>query len=443
MTQPQTRIQPQSPAELDFGDAAAVDASLSERVRGLVGSEILKIAAQIRARIQAGDTVCNLTVGDFDSKQFPIPRRLQDRLVSALERGETNYPPADGVLSLRRAVAAYAASTWGVTYPVESVLIAGGARPLLYAAYRSVLDPGDTVVYPVPSWNNNHYAWIAAAHAVEIPARATDGFMPRLADIEPHLENAQLLVLNTPLNPTGSVMEPETVRALTEAVVEENRRRAARGRRQLFLLHDQVYAALVFGKARHVHPVALVPEAAPWVLSLDAISKTFAATGLRVGWMLGPPAVVKRMANLLGHVGAWAPRAEQVAVGEFLDDRAAVQEFAATMQQRVFERLDAVYRGMEALRARGAPVDCIAPEGAIYLSVRFDVAGRVLDGKRLEDDEDIRRVLLEAAGIAVVPFQAFGLGGRTGWFRLSVGAVSVAEIEAALPRLATLLDRLS
>jgi aspartate aminotransferase len=147
------------------------------------------------------------------------------------------------------------------------VLIVGGARPLLYAAYRSVLDPGDSVIYPVPSWNNNHYAWIAAARPIEVPAAPADGFMPRLADLDRHLATAQLLVLNTPLNPSGSVMEPETVRAITEAVVSENRRRAAQGRRYLFLLHDQVYATLVFGGARHVHPVALVPEAAPYVLA--------------------------------------------------------------------------------------------------------------------------------------------------------------------------------
>ena len=425
--------------QLQFGDAAAVDASLSERARGLIGSEILKIASEIRALVRAGRTICNLTVGDFAASQFPIPAGLRDAIIEALHKGETNYPPSDGLLALREAVLEHVARTVGVRYPLESVLIASGARPLLYASYRCVLDPGDQVVYPVPSWNNNHYAWIAAAQAIEVPTRAEDGFMPRLEQLRPHLAQARLLVLNTPLNPAGTVMDPEELRALTVAVVEENERRTRARKPHLFMVHDQVYGALVFGGAEHVHPVNLVPEAAPWVISLDAISKTFASTGLRVGWVLAAPPVVARMASLIGHVGAWAPRPEQVAVAKFLRDTTAVDTFHRDMSTRVSQRLEALQRGVAALRAQGHPVDCIAPQGAIYLSLRLDLVGRRHRGQLLSDNEAIRGLLLEAAGIAVVPFQAFGLREETGWFRLSVGAVSVEDIDAAFPRLRAVL----
>ncbi len=432
----------QRPGGLEFGDPEAVDLSLADRVRGLVGSEILKIAAEIRERAAAGEPVCNLTVGDFDPRHFPIPSALREGVERALARGETNYPPSDGVLALRRAVSSYTAREWGVRYPVESVLIASGARPVLYAAYRSVLNPGDEVVYSVPSWNNNHYTWLAAGRAKEVRARAEDGFLPTLEDLAPHLGGASLLVLNTPLNPTGTVMDPEQLRAIVAAMVEENERRRRQGRRHLFLLFDQVYGSLVFGAHRHEHPARLVPAAAPWVITVDGISKALAATGLRVGWALAAPPVAARMRDLLGHVGAWAPRPEQVALADFLLDEAALGAFRRDMDRRIRERLEALHAGFERLKAEGYPVDCVSPQGAIYLSLHLDLVGRTLDGHQVRDNEEIRRLLLERAGLAVVPFQAFGLREDTGWFRLSVGAVSVEEIAAVFPRLRRMLDGL-
>jgi aspartate aminotransferase len=428
---------------VDFGNLALVDASLSQRARGLLGSEILKIASEIREMVAAGKVVCNLTVGDFNAKYFPIPEELKARIHEALDAGETNYPPSDGVLALRQAVAARFAKDWGVVYPVESVVIAGGARPILYGAYRCVLDHGDTVVYGVPSWNNNHYAWISGARKVELPTRGQEGFHLTLAQIEPHLHEAMLICLCSPSNPTGTVIDPERLRAITRAVVDENRRRDRDGRRNLFLLFDQVYASLAFREARHVHPVALVPEAAPYVISLDAVSKSFAGTGLRVGWVLAPPPVAARLRDLLGHVGAWAPRPEQVAVAGFLADDDAVHRWHAEMSVRVLERLDALYAGMDELKRSGYPVDCVSPQGAIYLSLRVDLIGRTLDGTPIETNEQIRQILLNQAGLAAVPFQAFGLMEETGWFRISVGAVSLEEIRDVLPRLRGLLDRVS
>src|ERR1700679_2056756 len=210
------------------------DAGLSALARGVVGSEILRIAAEIRALKARGAEVCNLTVGDFDPAYFPAAPELVEGTRRALAEGHTNYPPSDGVLALREAVARFYARELGLSYPIESVLIAGGARPLLYAAYRTLVDPGDVTVYPVPSWNNNHYAYLAGARAIELPVSAASNFFPTAAQIRPHCASARLLPLNAPLTPTGTAIAPRALRPIAELVVEENARRRREGGRPLW-----------------------------------------------------------------------------------------------------------------------------------------------------------------------------------------------------------------
>jgi len=416
-----------------LGDPAAVEASLSALARGVIGSEILKIAAQIRGLKAKGAQICNLTVGDFDPAQFPIPASLLAGVQKALAEGHTNYPPSDGVPVLREAVARFYERRLGLKYPVESVLVCGGARPLLYGAYRTILDPGDVALYPVPSWNNNHYAYLMGAKPIEIPVRAEANFFPTPDDLRPHIGVARSLLINSPANPTGTVIDPASLEAIATMVVEENARRARTGAKALWVIYDQVYWQLTFGAARHANPVSLVPEIAPYTIMLDAASKSFAATGLRVGWGVMPPAMRQRMADILGHVGAWAPKAEQVAVAGLLDDAAAIDRYHAEMEKRVKERLDLLSEGFRAMHKDGYPVETLSPQGAIYLSVRIALPGKT--------NEDTRKLLLESAGFAVGPFQAFGLKEESGWFRLSVGAVSVEEIKAAFPRLRECLPR--
>jgi aspartate aminotransferase len=426
---------------LDFGAPADLEDSLSALARRLRGSTILRIAGEVRAMIAAGRPLCNLTVGDFDPREFPIPAPLLEGIKRALDRGETNYPPADGVPRLRQAVVDYVQREQGVRYPLESVLIASGGRPVVYAAFRVVVDRGDTVVYGVPSWNNDHYANLVEAKVVELPGERSAGFHPTLAQLKPHLGSARLLCLCTPANPTGTAMSSDDLRAILEAVVAENEARRRAGRRHLFVLFDQMYGSLAYPPTRHVHALALVPECASYLITVDGISKAFAATGLRVGWALAAPAVISRMKDLLGHVGAWAPRAEQVATAELLADQPAIDAHRAALHRGLRARLDALYHGFQALLRGGYPVDCVHPQGAIYLSLRLELVGRSFEGGPIGTNEAIRRLLLEHAGLAAVPFQAFGLPGETGWFRLSVGAVSLRDIADAFPRVRALLDR--
>ena len=427
--------------ELDFGDAAQLDASRSALARRLAGSTILRIAGQVRAMIVAGRPICNLTVGDFDSRQFPIPQPLLEGTRDALTGGETNYPPSNGVLALRHALIEYLEREQGVRYPLESVIVTSGGRPVVYAAFRAVVDADDTVLYTVPSWNNDHYANMVGARTIELPGNRDDGFQPTVEQLQPHLGSVRLLCLCTPSNPTGTVLPTARLREIMEAVVEENARRRKAGERFLFVLFDQMYGSLVFPPAEHANPLAIVPGSAPYVIALDGVSKAFAATGLRVGWAMAAPPIAKTMSDFLGHVGTWAPRPEQVATARFLADADAVETFRHTFRAGIKARLDRLYEGFQSLRGDGYPVDCISPRGAIYLSLQLDLIGRSIDGSPIATNEDIRQLLLEHAGLAVVPFQAFGLPGDTGWFRASVGAVSPRDIEDALPRVRALLDR--
>ena len=416
----------------------------STMASALVGSEILRIAAEIRAKAAAGHRICDLTVGDFDPRQFPIPEALREAIRAALARGETNYPPSNGIAALRESVAAWYSRDLGLEYPVESVIVASGSRPVIYALYRTVCDPGDRVVYPVPSWNNNHYVDLVGASGVPVVCGPEDRFLPRRGAIARALPGARLLCLNSPLNPTGTAFTAETLRAIAQEVVAENARREGAGERPLYVMYDHVYWTLCFGDTAHLTPPGLVPEIARYTVFIDGISKAFAATGLRVGWAVGPTDLVARMSAILGHMGAWAPRPEQVGTAELLGQPDAIRAYQASFKRGIQARLDRLHAGLQALRAEGLPVASIPPMGAIYLTARFDLAGRhTADGRTLRTNDDTRRFLLENAGTGVVPFQAFGFPGEDGWFRLSVGAVAEADIDDALPRLERALSSLT
>jgi aspartate aminotransferase len=407
---------------------------------GLVGSEILKIAAEIRAKASRGEKVYNLTVGDFRSDQFPIPALLKQAVRDAYLSGETNYPPSDGISELRQAVAEFYAERLGLDYAVQNVVITGGARPAIYGTYRTLLDPEEVLLYPVPSWNNNHYAWLVGAKGTPVPGRREADFLPTAEDLKPWIGESRVLILNSPLNPAGTAYTESELAKIVALILDENGRRAAQGRRALMLLYDQVYWMLTFGNVVHVTPVQIDPRMRDYTIFQDGISKAFAATGLRVGWAVGPERYMKPMSDVLGHVGAWAPRPEQVAAAKLLRDGPGIDAYHRLMKKGVESRLHALHEGFERLRRDGYPVESIPPQGAIYLSARINLIGLKTNGRFLNTNEDIRAFLLERASLAVVPFQAFGLKEESGWFRLSVGALPMEDVEALFPALRGALD---
>ena len=410
----------------------------------LVGSEIIKLAGEIKTLIAEGRDIHNFTIGDFNPSLFPIPKSLLNGIVDQYRNGQTNYPAANGVAPLRESISAFIEKKQGLAFSPDQVLVAGGARPLIYAAYQALVDPEDTIVFPVPSWNNNHYTHLSRGNSIMLQTTPEENFMPTAKLLENSLENATLLALCSPLNPTGTVFSEEQLKGIAELVVKVNHRRESKGEKPLYLLYDQIYWQLTHGETKHFDPVSLEPELKQYTIFIDGLSKSYAATGVRVGWAMGPKKVINKMRAILGHVGAWSPKAEQMASADFLQDFSTIDAFMGPFKKALNQRLTGFYNGIQSLKKEGYPVDAIAPQAAIYLTIQFDLRGAITEsGKKLEHVEDITAYLLNKAGLAIVPFYAFGADKKSPWFRLSVGTAAEHHPEEVTKNLKTALSKLT
>jgi aspartate aminotransferase len=416
--------------------------SVSKLAQGLRGSEIIKIAGEINELKRQGQNIANLTIGDFDSDIYPIPTELKQGIIDAYNDNQTNYPPADGMLNLRESVSAFLKSRYNLDYAPTQILISGGSRPLIYSTFLAVVDPGDKVVFPTPSWNNNHYCDLLGAKSVMIPTRPENNFMPTADEIRPHLKGAALLALCSPLNPTGTMFGKKDLEEICDLVIAENKTRTV-GQKPLYLLYDQIYSQLTFGVHQHFDPVTLRPELKDYTIFIDGASKCFASTGVRVGWGFGPAHVINNMKAIVGHMGAWSPKAEQVAMAKFLANDGYVNNYLAQLKTNIQASLNTLHEGFQQLKAECFSVDSIEPMGAIYLTVRVDYTGKTTpDGTVLNNPADINFYLIKEAKVALVPFSAFGTDDDVTWFRASVGAITLQEIQQMIPRIKTALSKL-
>ena len=415
---------------------------VSEMAENLIGSEIIKLAAEINEKIRNGERIFNYTIGDFDPKIFPIPAELNDAIIQAYGKHHTNYPAANGMPELRKSVAQFLQQRQSLTYSPEEILISGGARPLIYATYLTLLDKGDTVVFPVPSWNNNHYCHLSQATPIFVETKMENNFMPTADELRPHLAEATLLALCSPLNPTGTVFSKAQLESICDLVIEENNRRGP-DRKPLYLMFDQIYWVLTFGTSQHFDPVGLRPELRDYTIFVDGVSKSLAATGIRVGWAFGPQRIIDKMKAILSHVGAWAPKAEQIATAEYLQNSSAVDRFLHNFKLEIEERLEKFYRGFTELKNKGYRVSAIAPQAAIYLTVQLDLVGKkIADGTVLHDQKSVTQFILDNAKLAIVPFSAFGASDESTWYRLSVGTCNKHEIDDVFKKLDSVLSSL-
>jgi aspartate aminotransferase len=416
---------------------------LSSLAETLIGSEIVSLNGIIKEKIKKGEKIYNYTAGDFDSTIFPIPKELENEIVEAYKKGYTTYPLSEGILELREAVAKFIAEREYIDYSPNEILIAAGGRPLIYAAFRAIVDKGDKVIYPIPSWNNNHYVHFTGGQHIIIDCKRENNFMPTATEIKPHLKGAALVAVCSPLNPTGTTFTKKDLSGICDIIIEENESRGS-AEKKLFLLYDQIYWTLTFGQTEHYNPVALNPKMKDYTIFIDGISKAFAATGVRVGWSMGPAHLINKMKAINSHVGAWAPMAEQKAVSNYLHQTQNINNWFKQFKAAIEERLVRIYNGFQQLKKEGFAVDAIAPQAAIYLTIQINLVGKkTTGGEVLNTQAAVTEYILNEAKIAMVPFYAFGADKNSSWYRLSVGTCKTDEINNMLSQLRAALAKVN
>lgn len=415
---------------------------LSALAETLIGSEIVKLGNAINERIQQGEHIYNYTIGDFNPKIFPIPSLLEQFIIDAYKDKQTNYPPGDGVFELRKAVSFFIKNWEGLNYNESEIQIASGGRPLIYAIFRTIVDAGDKVVYTAPSWNNNHYTHLTQAHHCIVNCSVENNFMPTAQELAPHLKGASLLCLCTPQNPTGTTLSKDSLQEICDLVIAENLGRKE-GEKKLYVMFDQMYWTLTFGQTQHYNPVSINPAMREYTIFVDGISKAFSATGVRVGWCLAPSFIIAKIKAILSHLGAWAPMAEQKAVAKYLVETDDIKNYFLVIKNEIEIRLSKIYEGIIGLKNKGYAVDAIAPQAAIYLTIKIDLVGKVTsNGNLLSSQKEVTNYLLQEAKLAIVPFSAFGAETTNPWYRVSVGVIKLEDIETVISNVESALAAL-
>jgi len=389
---------------------------LSNVGNNIVGSEIIKISQHIK-QVQQNKSVLNLTMGDFDPKVNSIPVALRDYIMDAYFNDLTNYPLSAGELNLRQSVKYYFKYRRGIEYNENEILVGCGVRPLIYTVFKALVDEGDTVIYPVPSWNNNHYSFLHNADLEPIECTPENAFFPTVEDIKSRLYvTARLVCLCSPQNPTGRIIDKQVLKGICEAIVEENNNRKVNPElRPCYLFFDQIYSDLVGDE--FTHPLDVCPEIREYLICADGVSKSLCATGVRVGWLMGPQDIIGKMTEIFSHIGAWAAKPEQNAVAWYLNNKEAISEFINDKQSQYAHISSKIIDLFNKMKTDGFKVDCQNSDGGIYISVYLDYVNN------FPTTEDYINFLIEECGLGIVPFEYFGSKENKGWFRISIGSV--------------------
>jgi aspartate/methionine/tyrosine aminotransferase len=388
-------------------------------VSAIAESATLAVDAKAKALRAAGRPVIGFGAGQPD---FPTPGYIVEAAQRACAEPRFHkYTPTAGLPELREAVAAKTARDSSYQVSAGQVLITNGGKQAVFQAFATLLDPGDEVLLPTPHWTTYPEA-IALAGGVPVPVMTDkrSGYRASAADLEAACTSrTKLLVFVSPSNPTGAVYPPEQV-------AEIGRWAAERG---LWVVTDEIYEHLVYGEARFASIPVAAPEAADHCVVLNGVAKTYAMTGWRVGWMIGPGDVIKAATNMQSHATSNVCNvAQAAALTAVSGDLSAVARMRAAFDRR---RL-----AMTTMLNEIPGVICPLPEGAFYCypSVK-GVLGRELAGSRPATSAELAEVILDHADVAVVPGEAFG---TPGYFRLSC-ALGDADLEEGITRLSKLL----
>ncbi|HEX2046527.1 MAG TPA: pyridoxal phosphate-dependent aminotransferase [Acidimicrobiales bacterium] len=393
---------------------------LSRRIAAIEESATLAVDAKAKSLKAEGHDVIGFGAGEPD---FPTPAHIVEAAVEAAPQPKNHrYTPAAGLPELREAVAVKTAKDSGYEVAPSQVLVTNGAKQAVYNSFAALLDPGDEVLLPAPYWVTYPEAIrLAGGAPVVVPTDESTGFRATVDALEAACtDRTKVLLFVSPSNPTGAVYTPEET-------AEVGRWAAERG---LWVVTDEIYEHLVYGDHRFSSIPALVPELADRTIVVNGVAKTYAMTGWRVGWMIGPNDVIKGAVNLQSHATSNVANVSQrAAVAALTGDQACVEEMRAAFdrrRRRMHERLAAI-----------PGVTCLEPEGAFYAFPSFaEVLGRPLPGGRTPTTTlELAELVLDEAKVAVVPGEAFG---APGYARLSY-ALADEALEEGVDRLAKLL----
>lgn len=403
--------------------APATDRRISARIGGIAESATLAVDAKAKALKAAGRPVIGFGAGEPD---FPTPGPVVAAAIAACsDPANHRYSPAAGLPDLRAAVAEKTARDSGWTVAPSQVLITNGGKQAVFQAFAAIVDPGDEVLLPAPFWTTYpEAARMAGGVPVQVDTDSSTGFLPTVEALEeartPH---TKVLLWCSPSNPTGAVAPRELVEAVGRWAAEHG----------IWVFADEIYEHLVYDGAEHVSLPVAVPEAAERCIVVNGVAKTYAMTGWRVGWMIGPPDVVGAAVNMQSHLTSnvcnIAQRAALAAVSGPLDAVAGMRAAFDRRRRTIVEMLATI-----------DGVECPTPRGAFYVYASVHgLLGRELRGQRPETSGALAALVLEHAEVAVVPGEAFG---TPGYFRLSY-ALSDDDLRVGVGRMAELLAEMT
>ncbi|HTY73367.1 MAG TPA: pyridoxal phosphate-dependent aminotransferase [Actinomycetes bacterium] len=390
-------------------------ARVSHRIGSISESATLAVDAKAKALQAAGRPVVVFGAGEPD---FPTPDYIVEAAIEACRVPRNHhYTPAGGTPELKAAIAQKTLRDSGFQVEPSQVLVTNGGKHALYNTFATLLDPGDEVLLPAPYWTTYPESIrLAGGVPVDVLTDETTGYRASIEMLEAHTtDRTKMLVFVSPSNPTGAVYTPEQVREIGEWA-------ATRG---LWVVTDEIYEHLVYGDAHFASMPTLVPEIADRCVVVNGVAKTYAMTGWRVGWMIGPNDVIKAATNLQSHATSnVANVAQAAALAAVSGDLSAVAEMRTAFDRRRLQ--------MTAMLNEIEGVTCPTPEGAFYCypSVK-SLLGLDIRGHRPTTSAELCEVMLEEAEVAVVPGEAFG---TPGYVRLSY-ALSDEDLVEGVSRL--------
>ncbi len=379
---------------------AAVRSRISARVGGIAESATLAVDAKAKALKAAGRPVIGFGAGEPD---FPTPEAIVKAAVAAADDPVNHhYTPTPGLPALRAAIADKTLRDSGYAVKPEQVLVTNGGKQAVYEAFATLLDPGDEVLLPAPYWTTYPEA-VTLAGGVPVPVLSDEstGYLVSVEQLDAALTpRTKVLLFCSPSNPTGAVYPPDQVAAIGRWAADQG----------IWVITDEIYEHLTYGGAEHVSMPVVAPEIVDRCIVLNGVAKTYAMTGWRVGWLIGPLDVVKAATNLQSHLTSNVGNVSQVAalaaVSGSLDAVAEMREAFDRRRRTMVELLSAI-----------PGVSCPEPQGAFYAypSVAA-LIGKDFGGVRPQSSAELATLVLEQAEVAVVPGEAFG---TPGYFRLS------------------------